>query len=142
MWYRLLTTNHVSFYMHSLLLTLLFFFFFNDTATTEIYTLSLHDALPILRERLRVLRANLAGRNVERFREAEVENLDRAVDPQLYVRGFQIAMDDTAVVRGFERLRDLPRDGQRLVDGQRALRDPIGEGRPVDQLHDEGMDGA
>src|SRR5437899_5234456 len=26
---------------------ILFFFFFNDTATTEIYTLSLHDALPI-----------------------------------------------------------------------------------------------
>src|SRR5260370_35643008 len=26
------------------------FFFFNDTATTEIYTLSLHDALPILIE--------------------------------------------------------------------------------------------
>jgi len=30
-------------------LMLLFFFFFNDTATTEIYTLSLHDALPILK---------------------------------------------------------------------------------------------
>src|SRR2546422_11634768 len=29
-------------------LSYLFFFFFNDTATTEIYTLSLHDALPIL----------------------------------------------------------------------------------------------
>src|SRR5687768_18095772 len=28
--------------------TWFFFFFFNDTATTEIYTLSLHDALPIL----------------------------------------------------------------------------------------------
>src|SRR2546429_5166799 len=28
------------------------FFFFNDTATTEIYTLSLHDALPILALRL------------------------------------------------------------------------------------------
>src|SRR5690349_24626692 len=27
---------------------ILIFFFFNDTATTEIYTLSLHDALPIL----------------------------------------------------------------------------------------------
>src|SRR3712207_9152969 len=26
---------------------IMFFFFFNDTATTEIYTLSLHDALPI-----------------------------------------------------------------------------------------------
>src|SRR5882762_11015069 len=30
----------------------LFFFFFNDTATTEIYTLSLHDALPISGMRL------------------------------------------------------------------------------------------
>src|SRR5258707_6403315 len=29
------------------LLSIIFFFFFNDTATTEIYTLSLHDALPI-----------------------------------------------------------------------------------------------
>src|SRR3712207_6976412 len=29
----------------------LFSFFFNDTATTEIYTLSLHDALPICSER-------------------------------------------------------------------------------------------
>src|SRR5260221_7574125 len=29
---------------------LFFFFFFNDTATTEIYTLSLHDALPIYKE--------------------------------------------------------------------------------------------
>src|SRR2546427_12614252 len=27
--------------------SIIFFFFFNDTATTEIYTLSLHDALPI-----------------------------------------------------------------------------------------------
>src|SRR5256885_10705869 len=30
-----------------MLLLFTFFFFFNDTATTEIYTLSLHDALPI-----------------------------------------------------------------------------------------------
>src|SRR2546430_13682594 len=30
-------------------LLMFFFFFFNDTATTEIYTLSLHDALPISR---------------------------------------------------------------------------------------------
>src|SRR6266496_5436924 len=30
-----------------LLFCFFFFFFFNDTATTEIYTLSLHDALPI-----------------------------------------------------------------------------------------------
>src|SRR5436305_11958985 len=31
----------------SCILQFTFFFFFNDTATTEIYTLSLHDALPI-----------------------------------------------------------------------------------------------
>src|SRR2546422_9515731 len=31
-----------------LLVLFVLFFFFNDTATTEIYTLSLHDALPIL----------------------------------------------------------------------------------------------
>src|SRR3712207_7839568 len=36
---------------------LLYFFFFNDTATTEIYTLSLHDALPICIKSL----ANLLG---------------------------------------------------------------------------------
>src|SRR5258705_11926493 len=36
--------------MRNILLTQNFlFFFFNDTATTEIYTLSLHDALPISR---------------------------------------------------------------------------------------------
>src|SRR5215469_17808227 len=35
--------------MMFLLSVFLFFFFFNDTATTEIYTLSLHDALPICR---------------------------------------------------------------------------------------------
>src|SRR2546426_7832221 len=35
-------------FMHTAHLScLFFFFFFNDTATTEIYTLSLHDALPI-----------------------------------------------------------------------------------------------
>src|SRR5256885_16922922 len=32
-----------------------FFFFFNDTATTEIYTLSLHDALPICQPALELL---------------------------------------------------------------------------------------
>src|SRR5947209_18956588 len=33
--------------VHVLSLLILLFFFFNDPATTEIYTLSLHDALPI-----------------------------------------------------------------------------------------------
>src|SRR2546430_6339029 len=42
-----------------------FFFFFNDTATTEIYTLSLHDALPIYRNRRARLRAG-RGRRARR----------------------------------------------------------------------------
>src|SRR3712207_8221291 len=37
--------------MLRLFVLIYFFFFFNDTATTEIYTLSLHDALPIFRQR-------------------------------------------------------------------------------------------
>src|SRR2546430_17400520 len=38
-----LFSSYIYHYYHSFS----FFFFFNDTATTEIYTLSLHDALPI-----------------------------------------------------------------------------------------------
>src|ERR1039457_1923862 len=34
-------------FVFSRFVVVFFFFFFNDTATTEIYTLSLHDALPI-----------------------------------------------------------------------------------------------
>src|SRR5256885_15360594 len=49
---------------------LIFFFFFNDTATTEIYTLSLHDALPIFQ---RIERA------IESIPGARV--LDRHIDP-------------------------------------------------------------
>src|SRR2546426_1691723 len=40
----------------------MFFFFFNDTATTEIYTLSLHDALPISRGTITALDRGLRCR--------------------------------------------------------------------------------
>src|SRR5258707_11189118 len=47
------------------------FFFFNDTATTEIYTLSLHDALPISRKWQLRRRRRLEGRRrLEDAREA------------------------------------------------------------------------
>src|SRR5256885_14035796 len=41
--------NYIYIFCH---LFIFLFFFFNDTATTEIYTLSLHDALPISMQRL------------------------------------------------------------------------------------------
>src|SRR2546426_3784332 len=55
------------FRVYSGVLSLFFFFFFNDTATTEIYTLSLHDALPICeivrakREEVRLARDLVRG---------------------------------------------------------------------------------
>ena len=46
-------------------------------------------------------------------------------------------MDDPLLVGRFECLRDLPRDWQRLVDGNRPVHDAIGERRSLDQLqHD------
>src|SRR2546430_8995336 len=47
------------------------FFFFNDTATTEIYTLSLHDALPISAERR-------LSRPHDRRSQPGDENVDRS----------------------------------------------------------------
>src|SRR6267378_4253710 len=38
---------HIFYFFYFFSYFFFFFFFFNDTATTEIYTLSLHDALPI-----------------------------------------------------------------------------------------------
>src|SRR5690348_18126236 len=54
----------------------LFFFFFNDTATTEIYTLSLHDALPIYEEADR--RGDL-GRRQRRCRDLVEQRLKKMV---------------------------------------------------------------
>src|SRR3989441_13044119 len=51
--------------MNSLLSLIFFFFFFNDTATTEIYTLSLHDALRSLAGRV----VAAAGAEAQRHRD-------------------------------------------------------------------------
>src|SRR5438105_7990333 len=63
-----------------------FFFFFNDTATTEIYTLSLHDALPIF-ARAEVARREARGRRAqpldaprERRSEEHTSELQSRVD--------------------------------------------------------------
>src|SRR5438270_12300297 len=52
---------------HVFRLFIFFFFFFNDTATTEIYTLSLHDALPICADFLR----SACGHDEELHHEVE-----------------------------------------------------------------------
>src|SRR5258707_9373336 len=64
---------------------ILFFFFFNDTATTEIYTLSLHDALPIyrLRHLLRQLQRAQFGRRSEKLDPEQLllalEDIEQAI---------------------------------------------------------------
>src|SRR5258708_19792614 len=52
-----------------------YFFFFNDTATTEIYTLSLHDALPIFGQKQPADRGKvaLALQHVGKFREVGLQ---------------------------------------------------------------------
>src|SRR5436190_11878567 len=51
------------------------FFFFNDTATTEIYTLSLHDALPISAETIEFMR-KLDVKEIHGY-QAALDLLDR-----------------------------------------------------------------
>src|SRR3712207_8574260 len=70
-------------YMWNFLRLVCFFFFFNDTATTEIYTLSLHDALPICMA-YAVLRAV-----ARRLREDG--RLDQSRDPNLPEQLFQFS---------------------------------------------------
>src|SRR5260370_20726536 len=57
------------------------FFFFNDTATTEIYTLSLHDALPISKDNLA---AWVNGKQI--VTESPMGKFGRAQDPWGYFR--------------------------------------------------------
>src|SRR5215211_9291206 len=61
----------------------LFFFFFNDTATTEIYTLSLHDALPItIAGEIQPMLCGTAFKNkgVQRMLDAVIELMPSPVD--------------------------------------------------------------
>src|SRR5256885_8017656 len=55
------------------------FFFFNDTATTEIYTLSLHDALPIYQRRVHG-REHAVGVFREVLVAGRVEQVDNVID--------------------------------------------------------------
>src|SRR3989441_9310300 len=99
-----------------------FFFFFNDTATTEIYTLSLHDALPIFRRAPRrwspvSRRGNLAGPGGRSKRAAAQlqELLELAV---VVSERFEIARRQRRVRLGGEPPRIVPARCQRGVSGQ------------------------
>src|SRR5215475_2134913 len=98
------------------------FFFFNDTATTEIYTLSLHDALPIYQRPQPVNHKRLALVVPQRPEElppriegvdvpiAEIANEDRAAEP----------------AKGEGGLRDAPRRIQRPLAREAPQQLPVG----------------
>src|SRR2546429_9411037 len=99
------------------------FFFFNDTATTEIYTLSLHDALPILpphaaRLRNLLLHARDTGDHAKHLLEA----------PQLGSRRGEIDQCRQEVAHG--RGRAVALEGGEHVDGHGWQRYATGGERP------------
>ena len=67
---------------------------------------------------------------IDTLGEAEVEHLDGAVSPQLDIGRLQIAMDDAARVRRFQRLGNLPRDLHRFNDRDRAARNALRRSSP------------
>ena len=54
----------------------------------------------------------------------------------LDVPRLEVAVDHAAVVRRLQRLRDLPRGVERLLQRQGTARQPLGERLPLDQLED------
>src|SRR3712207_8973692 len=67
------------------------FFFFNDTATTEIYTLSLHDALPISDSLISILILRALALHAQGEQDRAFDALEQALvlaAPEGYVRVF------------------------------------------------------
>src|SRR2546425_11870959 len=72
----------------------LFLFFFNDTATTEIYTLSLHDALPISFDAVVAMALNRFGRDQVRVMSALTEIHESGVAVWTYQTGREVKLSN------------------------------------------------
>ena len=84
------------------------------------------------------LLAAIAPAGLRRLGEPEVEYLHRAVGPHLDVGGLQIAVNDALLVRRFERLGNLLRDRERLIERDRTSSNALREIVSLDQFHHEG----
>src|SRR5256885_9922154 len=112
------------FYVVYKVIKLLPFFFFNDTATTEIYTLSLHDALPIShRGGDRHARRRLGGPSDLRLRAGHQrrseEHTSELQSPCNLVCRLLLEKKNTAV-RPARRPRSPPRDQHHAAPADRA----------------------
>jgi hypothetical protein len=90
------------------------------------------------RRGLRDVRGNAGG--LQCLRQPKIEYLHHAIVTDLDIRRLQIAMDDALLVRRCDRLRDLPRDGQCVVERDCAARDTLCEVLTLDELQNNGHD--
>src|SRR6266496_6530463 len=121
----------------------MFFFFFNDTATTEIYTLSLHDALPISAKLVadlittagasRVLTVDLHAGQIQGFFDVPVDNVYATPVLLEYLRG-RIGRRDVTVISpdagGVERARAFAKRldaNLAIIDKRRARPNEVAE---------------
>src|SRR5687767_10899825 len=115
-----------------LLSTVFLCFFFNDTATTEIYTLSLHDALPIYLEKVVYYAAYVvtnAGKQDVKFQDL----LDEDEYYDLRVKAREEGDDEFRAEIGAEAVRTLLKA---LDTPERKLHDRNSDGRGLDRLSD------
>jgi hypothetical protein len=82
-------------------------------------------------------RVAIGCRRLQGFRQTEVENLDGPIRTHFHIGWLQIAMDDSCLMGGFKRFRDLLSNAQRLIDGNRPERNSMGQVRSCDQFHDD-----
>src|SRR5436305_11354290 len=99
--------------------SLYFFFFFNDPATTEIYTLSLHDALPILIALVQDLRRQVSAFHAKVDR-LERENLElRAIRSEEHTSELQ-SRPHLVCRLLLEKKKKKTKKQQRTIDHQRS----------------------
>src|SRR6266436_3615318 len=119
-----------------LFILFIFFFFFNDTATTEIYTLSLHDALPISGS-ARLELESQGSRGVQELKTPA----DKRCQPSATSAGFRIAkrrlglrralltMNTASMLKHFDRLRH---GAEHHGAGAGATHDDTGRGKSAE----------
>jgi hypothetical protein len=83
-------------------------------------------------------RRGLAGElRLHQLRETKVENLHFALARELNVRGLQVPVNDSPLVRCLQSFGYLVKQSAGIVVRDGAARDSLGERLSLDQLHDE-----
>ncbi len=72
---------------------------------------------------------------LERLRQSEVQHLHFSVRRDLHIRGLQIPMDDSFLVRRLQRFADLLRNPERFIDRNRPSLDALGQRFSIDEFH-------